>query len=291
MANADAETLKLISTVESRSRKLWQAYADRRSRTPGIAGLRAFTDEVDTLMRFVDFVDDRLAQGKFDKKVELRRHCSQLRWRTMSLRLSVANDYLVAFAEGRWPQGLGAKQVYQREQAFLNQARDYHRVHSLLDGLPDFDESHFNRISGLLDHLSEDARALVDFADEIMPEEDEPEPAPRPRPAAAPRPPRPAPDAGGYHKVELPFELRTGARYLTRAAPEIVTAARKRLNLTLPDLARRVGIPDTQLALILGGHDPVSTSVIQRIELVLSGGRPPGAGEPIGGAYDPMAKF
>lgn len=288
MASADAETLKLISTVESRSRKLWQAYADRRSRTPGIAGLRAFTDEVDTLMRFVDFVDDRLAQGKFDKKVELRRHCSQLRWRTMSLRLSVANDYLVAFAEGRWPQGLGAKQVYQREQAFIAQAREYHRVHSLLDALPDFDQSHFDRISGLLAHLSEDARALVDFADEILDDEPEPEPSPRPRPAAA-RPARPAPDAGGYQKVELPFELRTGARYLTRSAPEIVTAARKRLNLTLPDLARRVGIPDTQLALILGGHDPVSTSVMQRLELVLSGGRPPG--EAIGSAYDPMAKL
>lgn len=289
MAIADAETLKLISTVESRSRKLWQAYGNRRDRTPGIAGLRAFTDEVDTLMRFVDFVDDRLAQGKFDKKVELRRHCSQLRWRTMSLRLSVANDYLVAFAEGRWPQGLGAKQVYQREQTFIAQAREYHRVHSLLDSLPDFDESHFNRISALLDHLSEDARALIDFADDVLPDiEPDPEPAPRPRPAT-PRPARPAVDAGGYQKVELPFELRTGARYLTRSAPEIVTAARKRLSLTLPDLARRVGIPDTQLALILGGHDPISTNIMQRLELVLSGGRPPG--EPMGGAYDPMAKY
>lgn len=289
MANADAETLKLISTVESRSRKLWQAYGDRRARTPGIAGLRAFTDEVDTLMRFVDFVDDRLAQGKFDKKVELRRHCSQLRWRTMSLRLSVANDYLVAFAEGRWPQGLGAKQVYQREQAFIAQAREYHRIHSLLDTLPDFDESHFNRIGALLDHLSEDARTLINFADDVLPDtEPERDPAPRPR-VAAPRPARPAPDTSGYQKVELPFELRTGARYLTRTAPEIVTAARKRLTLTLPDLARRVGIPDTQLALILGGHDPISTNIMQRLELVLSGGRPPG--EAIGAAYDPMAKY
>lgn len=289
MASADAETLKLISTVESRSRKLWQAYADRRARMPGIAGLRAFTDEVDTLMRFVDFVDERLAQGKFDKKVELRRHCSQLRWRTISLRLSVANDYLVAFSEGRWPQGLGAKQVYQREQAFLAKAREYHRVHSLLDALPEFDEGHFDRISALLDHLSEDARALVDFANEAPPPvRDAPAPAPRPRPAA-PRIVRPGPESN-YQKVELPFELRTGARYLTRTAPELVTAARKRLGLTLPDLARRVGIPDTQLALLLGGHDPIPTSVLQRIELVLSGGRPPG--EPmIDSPYDPMAKL
>lgn len=286
MALADAETLKLISTVESRSRKLWQAYADRRARTPGIAGFRAFTDEVDTLMRFVDFVDDRLAQGKFEKKVELRRHCSQLRWRTMSLRLSVANDYLVAFAEGRWPQGLGAKQVYQREQGFVAQAREYYRVHSLLDTLPDFEAGHFDRVSGLLNDLSEDARTLVDFGSDRSFADEGPEPpaAIRPRPPA-PRPARPAPDAGGYQKVELPFELRTGARYLTRTAPEIVTAARKRLNLTLPDLARRVGIPDTQLALILGGHDPVSTSVIQRLELVLSGGRDPASGG------DPLPKY
>jgi hypothetical protein len=285
MGIGNDEVMGLLRSFESRSRALWTKHGDRKKRAPGLAGFRGFGDEVEQLMRFAEFVDQRLAESRIERKADRQKSCSAIRWQTLLLRLHFAHDYFGAMASGRRPQAVGVEAVASREIEHLDRLEAYFRERGGPDELRPLNPEMVAKVRAMIDKLCARSLALLDLTDSAsfadgLRSFDEDERDDEPAAPAAPRAPPPKREKKRsemtdaekrVNRIKLPSEFRDGHRFLARNALEVITQARQKVGLSGPELARKVGVPDTQLALMIGGHDPIAQGIIERIEAVLSG--------------------
>lgn len=281
MAASTAELLDLLTTLESRASALVAKHVRGTSRAVGMAEFRAFGVEADRLLRYSEFVEQKLIEARVKNHEELMRRVAPLRWQTMLLRLRLAHEYFSDMLAGRRPRPIGIDSVVRAELEQLDLLELYYQVNMQRADLgpPPSDLIQAMRVTA--DELIASATPLADFSNEAAAQaEREAEnryhnrmTSPRRRHGPAKEKPRLSmnEDERRSTRIKLPTIQNFGQRYLARDAQMVVAKARQVLGLSNADVARKIGLADTQFTMLIGGHDPVPPSVLDRLEAVLSG--------------------
>lgn len=217
-------------------------------------------------------MDNRLPQLKLDKKRELHKHVSQIRWKVMTLMVETSMIYLRNMHDSNRPMPMGAGE-------FLN---------SRLNRMQDIDE-HFvkygveHQLKPLREGILEDSEAiireLVARCMKLSVFERDPDPvhATGGTPLLSKTPEhhgsldgRPlsawAEALRDQEPLSLPMRSEWGRFFMTNDATEIVLAACRRKHISLEELARQLNVSRVSLGLMIRGADAMPREIAANLE-------------------------
>ncbi|WP_374466419.1 hypothetical protein [Ferrovibrio sp.] len=254
------EALRLLAQVERQGLDITDAYRDGDAISDRFGDFKRFIDKVDHFHVFVDLVEERLPQFEPAKREALARHLAEIRWRIIVVEVDSTQVFLVRIGENGKPWPLGSREFLQRRLHRLDEFLEYYDHHGQQYGLAPLGSAMLHAVEDLLKAQIERAPGLEDFSFESQVAA---EPAPqRLRPRPAPRRQGPRPPAPPVARLSSPPRLRVremaGRFYVERDGIVAVTEACRAANMSMDQLATKMGVSRASLVLMLNGNDPIS---------------------------------
>ncbi|HEX6956415.1 MAG TPA: hypothetical protein VF194_00380 [Ferrovibrio sp.] len=270
---ARREALDLLARVEKDGIAILRRYEAGRDVSARYQDFRRLIEKVDHFYVFIDLVEERLPNFEAEKREALARHLAEIRWRIVIVEVDTTQVFLVRIGEGRRPWPLGSRQFLERRLARLGEIAQFYdqfgEVYDLpalggamLTAVGDLLKAQIARAPGLDDFTLHAAFAQAASAALRSATPSVPPSAPRRRPgrrqsAALPRPAGP------------PAQFRTreqaGRFYAERDAIVAVADACRSAQLSMDDLARKLGVSRPALVLMLSGNDPIASGTLEEL--------------------------
>ncbi len=253
------EALRLLAQVERQGLDITNAYRDGQAFLDRFGDFKRFIDKVDHFHVFVDLVEERLPQFEAPKRDALARHLAEIRWRIIVVEVDSTQVFLVRIGESGRPWPLGSREFLQRRLHRLDDFLEYYDRHGLQYGLAPLGSAMLHAVEDLLKAQIERAPGLEDFSleSQAMPEPASPRPRAqsaqrrkRPRLTERPAPPVPQP--------RLRVREMAGRFYVERDGIVAVTQVCRMANMSMDQLAAKLGVSRAALVLMLNGNDPIS---------------------------------
>jgi hypothetical protein len=266
------ETLRLLAQVEKQGLDIAEAYRRGHGVSAEAKDFRRFIEKVDHFYVFIDLVEERLPGFEEEKREALLRHLVDIRWRIIIVEVDTTQIFLVRIGETNKPWPLGSREFLQRRLGRLDEISDYYDRFGERYQLAPLSEVMLRAVEELLKQQIERAPGLVDFSDMsasyAVPAGDLVKPdnmvlrldSGSGRRAAERRPPP--------RREPPPFRVRQmeGRFYAERDSIVAVSEACRNANLTLDQLATRMGVSRPSLVLMLSGSDPMSRTVVEQLQ-------------------------
>lgn len=251
------EALRLLAQVERQGLDITDTYRHGDAFSDRFGDFKRFIDKVDHFHVFVDLVEERLPQFEPAKREALARHLAEIRWRIIVVEVDSTQVFLVRIGESGKPWPLGSREFLQRRLHRLDEFLEYYDRHGQEYGLVPLGSAMLHAVEDLLKAQIERAPGLEDFS---FGEPAAPElPAPRLRARPAPRrnrPRKPPPPAAPPPRLRV--REMAGRFYVERDGIVAVTEACRTANMSMDQLATKLGVSRAALVLMLNGNDPIS---------------------------------
>lgn len=276
------ETLRLLAQVEKQGLDIAEAYRRGDGVSAEVKDFRRFIEKVDHFYVFIDLVEERLPGFDEDKRAALTKHLVDIRWRIVIVEVDTTQIFLVRIGETHKPWPLGSREFLQRRLGRLGEINDYFDRFGEQYQLTPLSEVMLRAVEELLKQQIERAPALENFADQPARYAARAGDLVKPetmvlrldsgsgRRAAERRPPprrEPAP----------PFRIKEmdGRFYAERDGIVAVSEICRNANVTLDQLAVRLGVSRPSLVLMLNGNDPMSRPFMEQLQAFLEKNGPP----------------
>lgn len=275
------ETLRLLAQVEKQGLDIAEAYRSGHGVSAEAKDFRRFIEKVDHFYVFIDLVEERLPGFDEDKRAALTRHLVDIRWRIVIVEVDTTQIFLVRIGETHKPWPLGSREFLQRRLSRLGEINDYFDRFGEQYQLTPLSEVMLRAVEELLKQQIERAPALENFADQPARHAARAGDLVKPetmvlrldsgsgRRAAERRPPP--------RREPPPFRIREmdGRFYAERDGIVAVSEICRNANVTLDQLAVRLGVSRPSLVLMLNGNDPMSRPVMEQLQSFLDKNGPP----------------
>ena len=252
------DALRLLAQVERQGLDITNAYRDGQAFLDRFGDFKRFIDKVDHFHVFVDLVEERLPQFEAAKRDALARHLAEIRWRIIVVEVDSTQVFLVRIGESGRPWPLGSREFLQRRLQRLDDFLEYYDRHGLEYGLAPLGSAMLHAVEDLLKAQIERAPGLEDFSFESRAV---PEPAspPRAHPVQRRKRSRPAerPAPAPVLQPRLRVRETAGRFYVERDGIVAVTQVCRMANMSMDQLATKLGVSRAALVLMLNGNDPI----------------------------------
>ena len=275
------ETLRLLAQVEKQGLDIAEAYRSGDGVSAEAKDFRRFIEKVDHFYVFIDLVEERLPGFDEDKRAALTRHLVDIRWRIVIVEVDTTQIFLVRIGETHKPWPLGSREFLQRRLSRLGEIHDYYDRFGEEYQLTPLSEVMLRAVEELLKQQIERAPALTDFShqsarhavhtgDLVKPENMVLRLDSGSRRRAAERRPPPRRDPPPFRIKEM-----DGRFYAERDGIVAVSEICRNANVTLDQLAVRMGVSRPSLVLMLNGNDPMSRPFMEQLQSFLDKNGPP----------------
>lgn len=264
------EALRLLAQVEKEGVDIVERYRAGRDVSARYQDFRRFVEKVDHFYVFVDLVEERLPQFEAEKQAALAKHLADLRWRIIIVEVDTTQVFLVRIGARSQPWPLGSRQFLERRLDRLGEiARFYDRFgeqyqlpalgEALLTAVEDLLKAQIARAPGLDDFTADAVFAGAAMeAPSATPRNARP--SRRPAPVYVAKPPIPAKPVPHFRVREL-----AGRFYVERESIVAVSEACRVAQLSMDELATRLGVSRPTLVLMLNGNDPIAGTMLERL--------------------------
>lgn len=277
------ETLRLLAQVEKQGLAIAEAYRRGDGVSAEVKDFRRFIEKVDHFYVFIDLVEERLPGFDEDKREALTKHLVDIRWRIVIVEVDTTQIFLVRIGETHKPWPLGSREFLQRRLSRLGEINAFYDRFGEEYKLAPLSEVMLRAVEELLKQQIDRAPALADFSHQsahyVVPHTGDlvkPEnmvlrldPGSGRRAAERRPPPRREPPPR--------FRIREmdGRFYAERDGIVAVSEVCRYANVTLDQLAVRLGVSRPTLVLMLNGNDPMSRPVMEQLQGFLDKNGPP----------------
>jgi len=260
------EANRLLARVEQQGVALVARYQSGRAFSARYQDFRRFIEQVDQFQVFVDLVEERLPQFEDSKRAALEKHLAQLRWRVVIIEVDATQVFVVRIVESGKPWPLGSRQFLERRLNRLTEIAEYFDRCGERFELPPLAETLVDAVSGLLKAEIARTPALEDFGihhEAFIP--------PRLRIEGRARISRRAAAPAGLPvrvaSVRRPFRVRelAGRFYAERDSIVAVSEACRAANMSMDELAQKLGVSRPALVLMLNGNDPLQRTQLDEL--------------------------
>lgn len=271
------ETLRLLAQLEKQGLDIAEAYRAGHEISAQFTDFKRFIEKVDHFYVFVDLVEDRLPGFEDEKRSALTRHLADIRWRITVVEVDTTQIFLVRIGETHKPWPLGSREFLQRRLNRLGEIAAYYDRFGEEYQLTPLSDVMLRAVEDLLKAQIERAPALADFSgnlgasymvpggDLVRPEEMSLrlDSGSRRRTVEHRAPPRRDPP---------PFRVREmeGRFYAERDGVVAVSEVCRKANLSLDQLASRMGVSRPSLVLMLNGSDPMPRPMMEHLQAFLA---------------------
>jgi hypothetical protein len=275
------ETLRLLAQVEKQGLDIAEAYRSGDGVSAEVKDFRRFIEKVDHFNVFIDLVEERLPGFEDDKRAALTRHLVDIRWRIVIVEVDTTQIFLVRIGETHKPWPLGSREFLQRRLGRLGEISEYYDRFGEQYRLTPLSEVMLRAVEELLKQQIERAPALTNFSDQsaryavstgdfVKPENMVLRLDSGSRRRAAERRPPPRRDPPPFRIKEM-----DGRFYAERDGIVAVSEICRNANVTLDQLAVRMGVSRPSLVLMLNGNDPMSRPFMEQLQSFLDKNGPP----------------
>lgn len=275
------ETLRLLAQVEKQGLDIAEAYRSGDGVSAEAKDFRRFIEKVDHFYVFIDLVEERLPGFDEDKRAALTRHLVDIRWRIVIVEVDTTQIFLVRIGETHKPWPLGSREFLQRRLGRLSEISDYYDRFGEQYQLTPLSEVMLRAVEELLKQQIERAPALTDFSNQsaryavhtgdlVKPENMVLRLDSGSGRRAAERRPLPRRDPPPFRIKEM-----DGRFYAERDGVVAVSEICRNANVTLDQLAVRMGVSRPSLILMLNGNDPMSRPFMEQLQSFLDKNGPP----------------
>lgn len=275
------ESLRLLAQVEKQGLDIAEAYRSGHGVSAESKDFRRFIEKVDHFYVFIDLVEERLPGFEEEKRAALTRHLVDIRWRIIIVEVDTTQIFLVRIGETHKPWPLGSREFLQRRLGRLDEINAYYDRFGEQYQLTPLSEVMLRAVEELLKQQIERAPALENFSDQsaryAVPAGDLVKPetmvlrldSGSGRRAAERRPPP--------RREPPPFRIKEmdGRFYAERDGIVAISEICRNANVTLDQLAVRMGVSRPSLVLMLNGNDPMSRPFMEQLQLFLDKNGPP----------------
>lgn len=263
------EANELVSRIEQRAMYIFRFTEDVNEKRNTVNGFRKFSTLVDDFHQAAEVAEGRLSVLKTGRRDELRRFVSQLRAKILKVEIDVKQSYLENLIEARAALPYGAREFFASR---LKRLEELSRL--LVDGPEAGGTANqlLVHMRQMLQHLMEQAPQLEVF--ERDPDYRPPQrsvPGARPAMAAAPAPRKPAKGAALEIKpIRLTGRDEWGRVFLDKGSFDQITVACRARNITLDQVASKLGITRVALTLILNSQDPIARNQLDVLHRIIN---------------------
>lgn len=275
------ETLRLLAQVEKQGLDIAEAYRSGHGVSAEAKDFRRFIEKVDHFYVFIDLVEERLPGFDEDKRAALTRHLVDIRWRIVIVEVDTTQIFLVRIGETHKPWPLGSREFLQRRLGRLGEIGEFYDRFGEQYQLTPLSEVMLRAVEELLKQQIERAPALENFSEQSARYAARAGDLVKPetmvlrldsgsgRRAAERRPPP--------RREPPPFRIREmdGRFYAERDGIVAVSEICRNANVTLDQLAVRMGVSRPSLVLMLNGNDPMSRPFMEQLQAFLDKNGPP----------------
>lgn len=262
-ARVRRETLRLLAEVEKEGIDIVDRYQNGRDLGRArYQDFRRFVEKVDHFYVFIDLVEERLPQFDPDKQEALAKHLAEIRWRIVIVEVDTTQVFLLRIGQSRQPWPLGSREFLQRRLVRLGEIAEFYNQYGERYQLPALGEELLTAVTELLKSQIARAPGLEDFtADAAMAEISATPAIPRRRRKL------PAPASALPTKPRAVFRIKemAGRYYADRDAIVAVADACRVAQVSMDQLAVKLGISRPALVLILNGTDPMSNTMVEQL--------------------------
>lgn len=271
------ETLRLLAQVEKQGLDIAEAYRAGHEVSAQFTDFKRFIEKVDHFYVFVDLVEDRLPGFEDEKRSALTRHLADIRWRITIVEVDTTQIFLVRIGETHKPWPLGSREFLQRRLNRLDEIAAYYDRFGEEYQLTPLSDVMLRAVEDLLKAQIDRAPVLADFSGELgasymVPTGDLVRPedmalrldsGSRRRMVERRAPPRREPPQFRVREME-------GRFYAERDGVVAVSEVCRSANVTLDQLAGRMGVSRPSLVLMLNGSDPMSRPMMEQLQSFLA---------------------
>lgn len=275
------ETLRLLAQVEKQGLDIAEAYRSGEGVSAEAKDFRRFIEKVDHFYVFIDLVEERLPGFDADKRDALTRHLVDIRWRIVIVEVDTTQIFLVRIGETHKPWPLGSREFLQRRLNRLGEINDYYDRFGEQYQLAPLSEVMLRAVEELLKQQIDRAPALENFSEQsaryaahagdlVKPEKMVLRLDSGSGRRAAERRPLP-------RREPPPFRIKEmdGRFYAERDGIVAISEICRNANVTLDQLAVRMGVSRPSLVLMLNGNDPMSRPFMEQLQSFLDKNGPP----------------
>lgn len=255
---------------------IFQFTQNAAEKRDNVAGFRRFSTLVDDFHQAAELAEGRLTVLKTGRRDELRRYVTQIRGKILKIEIDVMQTYLEGLIEGQAPLPFGSREF------FSSRLKRLAELAKLLSDGPEADGS----VGQIVSHMREMLQILLNRAPEFEVFERDANyrpmarsmPGPKSRggvrgggaaPATARVAPVPASDLPPVIRLEHKDDW--GRIFLNKGSFEMVTKVCRVKNISLDQIAGKLGITRVSLTLILNGQDPIPRATLDVLHRALNG--------------------
>lgn len=269
------EGMELVARIEARAMEVVKFTENPREKRDSVAGFRRFSTMLDDFHQAAEIAEARLTLMKSDRRDDLRRYVTQIRAKILKIEIDVMQSYLETMIEAQAPLPFGARELFQ------NRIKRLGELSALLSDGPQADggvNELILHIRRMLETLMENAPQLEVFerAPDFRMQRSAPPSGPRAVARAEEAPPPRADGIPNIPKaakvVRLEHKDSWGRIFLDKNSFDIVTQVCRTRNMTLDQVATRLGITRVALTLILNGQDAIQRNSLDVLHRILNGG-------------------
>ncbi|HEX6959365.1 MAG TPA: hypothetical protein VF194_15385 [Ferrovibrio sp.] len=261
------EANELVSRIEQRAIQIFKFTEDSDEKRASVASFRKFSDLVDDFHQAAEMAEGRLSVLKTGRRDELRGYVVQMRAKILKVEIDVTQTYLENLIESRAALPFGAREFFATRLKRLEELS-----HVLKDG-PEASGSS----GSLLDHMRKMLEHLIAQAPQLEVFERDPEWRPPHRQAAA-RPavkavapkPKPTQAVPEIKPIKLTGRDNWGRVFLDKGSFDEVHMACRARNITIDQVAARLGMTRVSLTLILNGQDPIQRNTLDVLHRIIN---------------------
>lgn len=274
------EANDLVSKIEQRAIQIFKFIEDPAEKRNSVAGFRKFSSLVDDFHQAAEVAEGRLSVLKTGRRDELRRNVTQIRAKILKMEIDVKQSYLENLIEARSALPYGAREFFSSRLKRLEELSNM-----LIDG-PEAGGS----AGDLLEHMRKMLQHLIDQAPQLEVFERDANYRPPVRtgqaaaatgisakaaPQSAGSPSRRGTAAASDLKpIRLTGRDNWGRVFLDKGSFEMVNAACRARNITLDQVASKLGITRVALMLILNGQDPIQRNLLDVVHRTINNYNP-----------------
>lgn len=255
---------------------IFQFTQNAAEKRDNVAGFRRFSTLVDDFHQAAELAEGRLTVLKTGRRDELRRYVTQIRGKILKIEIDVMESYLEGLIEAQAPLPFGSREFFNSRLKRLGELAKL-----LADG-PEADGS----VLQIVGHMREMLQLLMNRSPELEVFERDMNyrplarsmPGPKSRgggvrggagPATARTAPVPTNDLPPVIKLEHKDDW--GRVFLAKGSFEMVTKVCRVKNISLDQIAGKLGITRVALTLILNGQDPIARNTLDVLHRALNG--------------------
>ncbi|MBX3454599.1 hypothetical protein [Ferrovibrio sp.] len=266
---------ELVSRIEARAMTIFQFTQNAAEKRDNVAGFRRFSTLVDDFHQAAELAEGRLTVLKTGRRDELRRYVTQIRGKILKIEIDITGSYLEGLIEAQAPLPFGSREFFSSRLKRLGE------LAKLLSDGPEADGS----TGQIVSHMREMLQILLNRAPEFEVFERDSNYRPLARSAPGPK------TRGGMRGGSGPAVARTvpvqandlppvirlehrddwGRVFLSKGSFELVTKVCRVKNISLDQIAGKLGITRVSLTLILNGQDPIARNTLDVLHRALNG--------------------